>query len=618
MCASLSLKTILASVEEKCQPIFAVWDEVGIEGSELEEEVRSVIKQLDIVLDNILIDKETRKTQLSQSIDDLITYINEISSEINNTPFYPPKTTTLLKTYNFLLSEKERLLKDADSFIQEFNTLKNSERKLCSRLCETEITLNYKAVPSQEQIKLLRRRVEHLNTVKAERCAKFLELRSQMIAGYDKLGKSLRLVTDSCCLVKDILAPEALETFTLSEENMFSMSDIVDQLSCECARVDTECNVYRGRLNLLLQLLNPLGVSCDEVENENSSFTLRKLRTEVDRLEAIRSRHMDTLVSTAHSQVNQCWDDCFVGVKHRQKFQSLLQNKDNENVLTVLENEITTWKEFKEKNSEFLLDVVKWCDQFSSFQSLKKRMKEPSVLQNRGGILLKLEKERKQLLRDLPNLEAKIREAFSNLNIISPSLASAIRLGSENLDPVDFIKKSWESLQNDKENDKQNDRIAVSTNRTIDTKSAGALMNSGKNLKRPNPYCSNETIIVRDPNSNSSSLSSSSSILTNNNNSRMKQSRVVGHLKKPEIIKTKIDSRKRKSRSVPPGSRKILYSNMVLHEVNHPSSSKNILDDMNLCTKSTLTKQSVDEVESFFEGLKSNDKGGSHVSTFIH
>ncbi|CAH8547805.1 unnamed protein product [Schistosoma turkestanicum] len=523
MCASLSLKTILASVEEKCQPIFAVWDEVGIEGSELEEEVRSVIKQLDIVLDNILIDKETRKTQLSQSIDDLITYINEISSEINNTPFYPPKTTTLLKTYNFLLSEKERLLKDADSFIQEFNTLKNSERKLCSRLCETEITLNYKAVPSQEQIKLLRRRVEHLNTVKAERCAKFLELRSQMIAGYDKLGKSLRLVTDSCCLVKDILAPEALETFTLSEENMFSMSDIVDQLSCECARVDTECNVYRGRLNLLLQLLNPLGVSCDEVENENSSFTLRK-----------------------------------------------------------------------------------------------KRMKEPSVLQNRGGILLKLEKERKQLLRDLPNLEAKIREAFSNLNIISPSLASAIRLGSENLDPVDFIKKSWESLQNDKENDKQNDRIAVSTNRTIDTKSAGALMNSGKNLKRPNPYCSNETIIVRDPNSNSSSLSSSSSILTNNNNSRMKQSRVVGHLKKPEIIKTKIDSRKRKSRSVPPGSRKILYSNMVLHEVNHPSSSKNILDDMNLCTKSTLTKQSVDEVESFFEGLKSNDKGGSHVSTFIH
>lgn len=89
-------------------------------------------------------------------------------------------------------------------------------------------------------------------------------------------------------------------------------------------------------------------------------------------------------------------------------------------------------------------------------------MKEPSVLQNRGGILLKLEKERKQLSRDLPNLEARIREVFLSLCVASPSLASAIRLGSENLNPVDFIMKSWESLQNDKENEKQNDRMPKS------------------------------------------------------------------------------------------------------------------------------------------------------------
>lgn len=96
-----------------------------------------------------------------------------------------------------------------------------------------------------------------------------------MFAGYAKLGKSLRLVSDSCCLVKEILAPEALETFTFSEENMFSMSDIVDQLASDCARVDTECKIYRDRLNLLLQLLNPLGVTCSEIEDENSSSTLR-------------------------------------------------------------------------------------------------------------------------------------------------------------------------------------------------------------------------------------------------------------------------------------------------------------------------------------------------------
>ncbi|CAH8597153.1 unnamed protein product [Schistosoma intercalatum] len=469
------------------------------------------------------------------------------------------------------------------------------------------MTIVYKVVPSKEQMKLLSRRVDHLKLVKAERCAKFLELRSQMFAGYAKLGKSLRLVSDSCCLVKEILAPEALETFTFSEENMFSMSDIVDQLASDCARVDTECKIYRDRLNLLLQLLNPLGVTCSEIEDENSSSTLRILRTEVDRLEVLRTRHMDALISAAHLHVCQCWDDCFVGDEYRQNFKSLIQNKDSENVLTILEKEIITWKGFKENNHEFLLDVVKWCDQFSSFQSLKKRMKEPSVLQNRGGILLKLEKERKQLSRDLPSLEAKIREVFLSLCVSSPSLASAIRLGSENLNPVDFIMKSWESLQNDKENEKQNDRMPKSA-KIIETKPPGAL-NCGKSLKRPNPYC-NETTILRDH----SSGSSVSSLLTD---SQPKQSRVVGNfLKKPGLVKSKIDSRRR-SRSVPPERRKLILSKVVIQENNYPMASKCVLDDINLCAKSTLTKQSVAEVESFFEGFKGNDKG-PHVSTFIH
>ncbi|CAH8631936.1 unnamed protein product [Schistosoma rodhaini] len=607
MCSSLLLQSILGSVEKKCQSLFSVWNEIGVESSKLEQEVGSVVKQLDVLMDSIIIDKETWKTQLSQSINELIESIKEISSEINSKPFDPPITTTLLNTYSFLLSEKERLLKDADNFIKEFNSLKKSERDLCHRLCEAEMTLVYKVVPSQEQMRLLSRRVDHLNLVKAERCSKFLELRSQMLAGYAKLGKSLRLVSDSCCLVKEILAPEALETFTLSEENMFSMADIVDQLASDCARVDTECKIYRDRLNLLLQLLKPLGVPCSEIEDENSSSTLRVLRTEVDRLEALRTRHMDTLISTAHLHVCQCWDDCFVGDEHRQNFKSSAQNKDSENVLTILEKEIITWKDFKETNHEFLLDVVRWCDQFSSFQSLKKRMKEPSVLQNRGGILLKLEKERKQLSRDLPSLEARIREAFLSLYAASPSLASAIRLGSENLNPIDFIKKSWESLQNDKENEKQNDRMPKSA-RTIETKPPGAL-NCGKSLKRPNPCC-NETTIIRDH----SSGSSVSSLLAD---SQPKQSRVVGNfLKKPELVRSKFNSRRR-SRSVPPGSRKLILSKVVIPDDTYSKPSKCVLDDINLCAKSTLTKQSVAEVESFFEGFKGNDKG-PHVSTFIH
>ncbi|TNN20737.1 Protein regulator of cytokinesis 1 isoform 2 [Schistosoma japonicum] len=605
MCASLSVSNILKCVEKKCLSILSVWNEIGVEGSELDEKMDSVINQIEVLLERILADQRAKKMQLSQSIEELITSIREISLELNNTPFDPPKTATLLELYNFLLTKKDKLLKDAKDYIQKFNLLKDLEKKLCSRLCEAEITLVYKVIPSQEQMTLLSRRVEHLNLLKAERITKFLELRSQMIAGYEKLGKPLRLVSDSCCLVKDILAPEALETFTLSEENMFSMADIVDQLASDCARVDTECNVYRDRLNLLVNLLNPLGITCDIIENENSNLTLLKLRTEVDRLEGLRTRHLDTLISTAQSQVYQCWDDCFVGEEHRQKFKFFIQNKDSKDVLSILEKEIITWKDFKKSNSEFIIDIIKWCEQFSSLQSLKKRMKEPSVLQNRGGILLKLEKERKQYSRDLPCLEGRVKEAFFNLCSTSPSLSSVIRLGSENLNPVDFIQKSWENLQNDKENEKPIVCIPKSAKNT-EAKPLG-VSNNGKSLKRPNPEC-NETIMSL----NYSSSSSASSVIAER---QAKQSRVVGNFpKKPELIKSKIDSRRR-SRSVPPGGQKVIFPKVVMQQ-DKPTTSKNVLDDMNLYAKSSLTKQSVSEVDSFFEGLKGSSKV-PHVSTFI-
>ncbi|KAK4468466.1 hypothetical protein MN116_007670 [Schistosoma mekongi] len=606
MCASLSIGNVLRCVEEKCLSILSVWNEMGVEGPELEKKMDSVINQIQVLLERILADQTAKKIQLSQSIEELIASINEISLELNNTPFDPPKTATLLELYKFLLTKKNKLLKDAEAYIQKFNLLKDAEKKLCSRLCETETTFFHKVMPSQEQMTLLSRRVEHLNLLKSERVTKFLELRSQMIAGYEKLGKPLRLASDSCCLVKDILSPEALETFTLSEENMFSMADIVNQLASDCARVDTECSIYRDRLNLLVNLLNPLGVTCDIIKNENSNSTLLKLRTEVDKLEDLRTRHLDTLISTAQSQVYQCWDDCFVGEEHRQKLKFFIQDKDSKDVLSVLEKEIVTWKDFKKDNSEFITDIVKWCEQFSSFQSLKKRMREPSVLQNRGGILLKLERERKQYLRDLPCLEGRVKEAFFNLCTTSPSLSSVIRLGSENLNPVDFIKKSWENSQNDKENEKPIVCIPKSEKNAV-TKPL-SVSNNGKSLKRPNPEC-NETIMPL----NSSSSSSASSIIAER---QAKQSRVAGNfLKKPELIKPKANSRRR-SRSVPPEGRKVIFPTVVMQH-DKPTSSKNVLDDINLYAKSSLTNQSVAEVDSFFEGLKGSGKE-PHVSTFIH
>ncbi|CAH8621232.1 unnamed protein product [Heterobilharzia americana] len=601
-------------VKRKCNSIFVLWDEIGFDGTELEEKVCFVAKQLEILLDNVLCGEEKQKTQLLESINELNMCIQEMSLELYNTSFDPLTSTPLLKTYNYLLKKKAEISKDAEDIIQRFESLKESEKSLCERLCETETPIGCKVIPSPEQLEILSRHVDHLVSIKAERSNRFVKLKMQMVAAYEKLGKPLELIANSNAFLSSVLAPDALETFTLSEENIYSMTDIADQLVTECEHVDIECNFHRERLNHLIHLLSPLGVSCDTIESENSSLILGRLRKEVDRLEAIRTRHLDTLISATRSQVYKYWDECFVGNEHRRNFEFSLQDNDNENVLRIFEKEVNIWSDFKKVNSHLLLDIVKWCENFSGLQTIKQRMQDPSVLQNRGGILLKLEKERKQLSREMSSLEGRIEQSFSQLLSTNPSLASAIRIGSKSLNPVDFIKHSLEGLHNDKENQKQGGNMPKSSN----YKNAESRPVAGKQLKRTNPF-SNETTMPQD-------FSSSSSISSTTIKHQTREERSVQDTyKKPEVIKSEVIPRRR-SRSNPPSSQRFLPSTgnsnqpisyiPVLREQN-PKPSKRVMDDIDLREKTALARPSPLDIESFYEGFKNNDKG-PYASTFIH
>lgn len=101
-----------------------------------------------------------------------------------------------------------------------------------------------------------------------------------MTVYYEKLGRPLMEVCNSCSLIKSVFASEAIETFQFSKENIFSMSEIVKELKKDCDYLDNQCEELRIRLNRLSNLLSPIGLIPEQISSLNTKEILIKVNFE--------------------------------------------------------------------------------------------------------------------------------------------------------------------------------------------------------------------------------------------------------------------------------------------------------------------------------------------------
>ncbi|VDO67480.1 unnamed protein product [Schistosoma mattheei] len=123
------------------------------------------------------------------------------------------------------------------------------------------------------------------------------------------------------------------------------------------------------------------------------------MKEELNRLKKLQLRSLASIISKCQAELVVWWENCLVGRDVRQSYLISEGQELNESLLISLESE--------------------------------QKMKDPSVLKNRGGILLVIDKEIKQLKRDLSR-------QYSILKEISMNYPNVTVHGLSILDYLDF------------------------------------------------------------------------------------------------------------------------------------------------------------------------------------
>lgn len=135
-----------------------------------------------------------------------------------------------------------------------------------------------------------------------------------------------------------------------------------------------------------------------------------KLHEEVQRCEKIKKENIRNFIEKVRVEIEEYWDKCLKSEAERRRFPSYTVNTFNEDVLELHEDELRDLKTFYENNEAIFNLIQERQDLWSQMELLQNKESDPKRYNNRGGQLLKEEKERKMLALKLPKIEAKLIE----------------------------------------------------------------------------------------------------------------------------------------------------------------------------------------------------------------
>ncbi|CAG9135866.1 unnamed protein product [Plutella xylostella] len=137
------------------------------------------------------------------------------------------------------------------------------------------------------------------------------------------------------------------------------------------------------------------------------------IRDELKRCDQIRRLKIQVFIANVRTKIKLMWDSCMYGAAEREQFVHYYQDVFSEDTLTLHELYLDKITKFYEDHKEIFELVAMRKNLWSKMCELEGRATEPGRYHNRGGQLLKEEKERKAIASNLPKIEAQLRELVS-------------------------------------------------------------------------------------------------------------------------------------------------------------------------------------------------------------
>ncbi|CAL8076823.1 unnamed protein product [Calicophoron daubneyi] len=398
-------------ISNKARAISGIWDAIGIEGDRLQSRKESLSVYLLTMLDDMYEEELGAKQGIIDSIEGLKREITELESELEfpHTPF--PESLSLLATENALYERSKILKERATCVVETFNSLRKEEECLSQRLGEPTTVIVYKHAPNQAQLRSLKTNLDFLISEKRSRVLKLSKLRQNILSVHAAIGTEVMIDKD---ILAKLSSDEALESLPLSKTFLSQAEDLCNRCIQRMSEVTDECSSLSQQIQ---SLATRLGLTREELldfDQPVSTRYLSELKNEFTRLTKMRRENLSVFIENCRAELKQWWDDCFLCESERD---CLLVSDDfdfSESLLETLESEIKKWKNYYEENRPLFESINSWKITLFQLHEVEAKKRDPNTLKNRGGILLAVEREYKQLQREIKRLKSTIQNLSEN------------------------------------------------------------------------------------------------------------------------------------------------------------------------------------------------------------
>uniref|UniRef100_A0A4X2KFL9 Protein regulator of cytokinesis 1 n=1 Tax=Vombatus ursinus TaxID=29139 RepID=A0A4X2KFL9_VOMUR len=354
---------------------------------------------------------------------------------------------TMLQLEKDLGIQLEVRLKQKEDRKRELKRLQEQDQAFCELLHTTPYSMDRASVPSLEELDQFRCYLARLAETKACRQEEFISAKKQILLLVEELD-----YTPDTSVEKDVLCEDE-DTSDLSLEKLAALHDLLHQLEVLRAENEIVCEDLHSQIQ---KLWDELQVPYEEREALATFMTgsipkrRKALQSEADRLEELKIQNLKKVIEAVREELALYWEKCFYSQEQREIFAPYYDEDYSETLLQLHDAEVVQLKRYYEVHRELFEGIEKWEENWKLFLEFERRASDPSRFINRGGNLLKEEKQRARLQKTFLKLEEELK---AQIELWEQEYSKAFVVNGQKF--MEYVMEQWEMHRLEKEKAKQ-------------------------------------------------------------------------------------------------------------------------------------------------------------------
>ncbi|XP_054475855.1 protein regulator of cytokinesis 1-like isoform X2 [Anoplopoma fimbria] len=423
-----------------------IWDEIGIPEEQRVQRTNDVHKHIKGLLDLMIAEEEELKKRLLKSIQLCVKELNNLCSELQLPPFEEEDGCTMLQMEKNSRTRLELMKEHKRQRMEELKGLIGKDRELCDIMCTTPFCIDQDSIPSLKQLETYHAYMDDLTKEKERRHDEFVSVKKEIVVFMADLERH-----PEASFEMDVMCEDE-EAFCLSNDNIAALKVLLSELQEQKAENEHRCSAYRSKIQ---ELWERLKIPQEEREDlsehmvKSNKRNIEALQAEIQRLEVLKMQSMKSVIEAIRAEIALFWERCFYSQEQQQAFFPYHDDDFTEDLLNLHEAEVKSLKMCYEGHRELFEGVTKWQENWTLYLELDKKANDPSRFNNRGGNLLKEEKQRADLQKSLPKLEKSLK---AQIDAWEEEHGKEFLVNGQKF--LEYVQQQWDHHHAEKEQEK--------------------------------------------------------------------------------------------------------------------------------------------------------------------